>query len=246
MGSPVAPPSPRWRGELGALEPRQAGRVAHARASAGGVACALWGARPPHGAGLRSGRIGHHNAAGTGPRGGQTAGHPARRAAGVARCRGRPADRQERTGPDRRHHGHPEDGHLWVQQAPRTAVADAGDGRAPVSPFLQSAQSAACSRTGQLVRRKGIGADSTTKTAPGERQEAPHGPQRSFATRSIYSRSWRCQYNVERVIANRLRAASHYWPWTTQQLPRRVAEYRRTGGCVNIAASAHSVHFPRY
>ena len=46
-----------------------------------------------------------------------------------ARCRGRPADGQERTGQDRRDHWYPEDGQIWVQQAQGTSVADAGDGR---------------------------------------------------------------------------------------------------------------------
>ena len=42
---------------------------------AGGVPCHLWGARHPHVAGLRSGRLCHRNPEGPGPRGGQTAGH---------------------------------------------------------------------------------------------------------------------------------------------------------------------------
>jgi hypothetical protein len=42
------------------------------------------------------------------PRGDQTAGYPAQGPAGVARCRGRPADGPERTWQDRRHHWYPE------------------------------------------------------------------------------------------------------------------------------------------
>ena len=95
---------------------------------AGGVPCHLWGARHPHVAGLRSGRLCHRNPEGPGPRGVkqlgiQPKGQP------VARCRGRPADGQERTGQDRRDHWYPEDGQIWVQQAQGTSVADAGDGR---------------------------------------------------------------------------------------------------------------------
>src|SRR5205814_615162 len=78
----------------------------------------------------------------------------------------------------------------WVQQAQGTSVADAGDGRSPVYPLLQSEQVHAGSDTGRQVRRKDIGTGRTARTAPVKRkeggQEAPHYPRRSFATRSNY------------------------------------------------------------
>src|SRR5205807_10179219 len=78
----------------------------------------------------------------------------------------------------------------WVQQAQGTSVADAGDGRSPVYPLLQSEQVHAGSDTGRQVRRKDIGTGRTARTAPVKRkeggQEAPHYPRRSFATRSTY------------------------------------------------------------
>ena len=110
--------------------------------------------------------------------------------AGMARCRGRPRDRQKRAWQDRRHHWHPEDGQIWVQQAQGTSVADAGDGRSAVYPLVQSEQVDAGSGTSPQVKRKGIRAARTVQTAPIERQEggqeAAHAPQRSFATRSTY------------------------------------------------------------
>src|SRR5204863_6738817 len=102
----------------------------------------------------------------------------------------RPRDGPERAWQDRRHHWHPEDGQIWVQQAQGTSVADAGDGRSPVYPLLQSEQVHAGSDTGRQVRRKDIGTGRTARTAPVKRkeggQEAPHYPRRSFATRSTY------------------------------------------------------------
>src|SRR5262249_55877504 len=116
--------------------------------------------------------------------------HPAQRPRSVVRCRGRPRDGPERARQDRRDHWHPEDGQIWVQQAPGTSVADAGDGRSAVCPLVQSEQIDAGCGTSQQVKRKGIRTNRPAKTAPIERQEggqeAPHDPQRSFATRSIY------------------------------------------------------------
>jgi hypothetical protein len=50
-------------------------------------------------------------------------------------------------------------------------VTDAGDGRSPLYPLLQSEQADARSRTGRQMRREGIGTGRTAKTAPSERQE---------------------------------------------------------------------------
>src|SRR5712692_83818 len=84
---------------------------------------------------------------------------------------------------------HTEDRQIWVQQAQGTSVADAGDGRSPVYPLLQSEQVHAGSGTDRQVSLKGTGAGRTEKTATVERQEGgqegPHYLQRSFATRSI-------------------------------------------------------------
>src|SRR5207302_6459932 len=116
--------------------------------------------------------------------------HPAQRPRRVARCPSRPRDGPERAWQDRRHHWHPEDRQIWVQQAQGTSVADTGDGRSLVYPLLQSKQVHAGSDPSRQVRRKGIGAGRIKKTTPVERkeggQEAPHYPRRSFATRSIY------------------------------------------------------------
>jgi hypothetical protein len=68
-------------------------------------------------------------------------------------------------------HWHPEDRQIWVQQAQGTSVADAGDGRSPVSPLLQSAQTDAGPGTGRQVRRQGIGVGRTDNTATVERKE---------------------------------------------------------------------------
>jgi hypothetical protein len=50
-------------------------------------------------------------------------------------------------------------------------VADAGDGRSPVYPLLQSEQTDAGSEAGRQVRGKGIRTDRIENPAPVERQE---------------------------------------------------------------------------
>ena len=131
----------------------------------------FWSARDPRVVGLRSGRRCHGHAEGVGPRGGHPDWHPAQRPAGVARCRGRPSNGPERTRQDRRHHWDTEDGQIWVQQAQGTSVADAGDGRPPVYPRLQSEQTDARCGAGQQVRRKDIGAGKTPQTQLPERDK---------------------------------------------------------------------------
>src|SRR5262245_17114401 len=166
----VSPESPRWGVYLWDLDPRGGGRVEDALTGARGVPCDLWGARHTHVACLRSGRICHSHAEGTGPRGGQGDWHSAQGPRGVARCRGRPRDGAQRAWQDRRDHWHPEDGHLWVQQTHGTSVADAGDDRPPVYPLVQSEQIDAGPCTRRQVRNKSIEADRTEQTVTVERQ----------------------------------------------------------------------------
>ncbi len=144
------------------------GKIVHA--GAGGVPRDLWGARHTYVDGLRPGWLCYGDPAGARPRGSQGDRHPAQRPRGVARCRGRPRDGPERARQDRRDHWHAEDGQIWVQQAQGTSVADAGDGRSPVYPLLQSEQVDAGPGPGRQMRIRGIGAGRTTKTAPIERQ----------------------------------------------------------------------------
>jgi hypothetical protein len=113
----------------------------------------------------RGGRC-HSHAEGTGPRGGRTDWHPAQGPAGVARCRGRPSNGPERTWQDRRHHWHPENGQIWVQQARRAPLADAGDGRPPVYSLLQSEQVDARPGTSRQVREKDTGQGEPSKQLP--------------------------------------------------------------------------------
>src|SRR6266511_3004770 len=167
------------------ITPRGSGRVEDALAGAGGVPRNLWGARHTHVGGLRPGRLclGHYQ--GARQRGGQGDWPPAQRPRGVARCRGRPRDGQERARQDRRDHWYPEDRQVWVQQTHGTPLAHAGDGRPAVYPLVQSEQVDAGPGTGRQVRRKGIGADRTEKTTPGERQE---GGQEASVTLKVVLR----------------------------------------------------------
>src|SRR4029434_6274651 len=167
----VSAQSPRWGGWFWGVDPRENRRVKDALAGAGGGPRDLWGAGHAGVGGLRPRWLCHDNAAGTHQRRGQADWYPAQRPRSVARCRGRPRDRQERAWQDRRHHWHPEDGHIGVQQAHGTSVADAGDGRAPVSPLLQSQQTDAGSETGRQVRGQGIRTDSSDNPTTVERQE---------------------------------------------------------------------------
>ena len=184
----VSAESPRRWVCLWDLDPRWGGRVEDALAGAGGVPRHLWSARHTRVDGLRPRRLcpGHRQSARQ--RGRQGDWHSAQRPSGMARCRGRPRDRQKRAWQDRRHHWHPEDGQIWVQQPQGTSVADAGDGRSAVSPLVQSEQVDAGCGTSPQVKRKGLRANRIVQTAPIERQEggqeAAHTPQRSFATRS--------------------------------------------------------------
>src|SRR6266851_5182277 len=166
----VSPESPRWWVYLWDRDPRRGGRVEKALAGAGGVPRDLWCARHPYVDGLRPGWLCYGDPAGARPRGSQGDRHPAQRPRGVARCRGRPRDGPERARQDRRDHWHSEDGQIWVQQAQGTSVADAGDGRSPVYPLLQSEQVDAGPGPGRQMRIRGIGTGRTTKTAPRERQ----------------------------------------------------------------------------
>src|SRR5712692_7652674 len=187
----VSPESPRWGVCLWDVDPWGGGRVEDALTGSGGVPGDLWCAGHAHVGGLRPGRLCHSDREGAGPRGSPGDWHPAQRPRAVVWCRGRPRDGPERARQDRRDHWHPEDGQIGVQQAQGTSVADAGDGRSAVCPLVQSAQVDAGCGTGRQVRRKGMRSRRTEKTAIVERQEgdqeAPHSPQRSFATRSIYS-----------------------------------------------------------
>src|SRR5216684_1446536 len=166
----VSPESSRGWVYLWDRDPRRRGRVENALAGAGGVPRDLWCARHTYVDGLRPGWLCYGDPAGARPRGSQGDRHPAQRPRGVARCRGRPRDGPERARPDRRDHWHSEDGQIWVQQAQGTSVADAGDGRAPVYPLLQSEQVDAGPGLGRQMRIRGIGTGRTTKTAPRERQ----------------------------------------------------------------------------
>src|SRR5713101_1735696 len=190
--------SPRWGVCLWNLDSRGGGRVEDALAGAGGIPGNLWGTGHPRVGGLRPGRLCRGDRKGAGPRGSQGDWHSAQRRRDVACGRGRPRDGPERARQDGRDHWHPEDGQIWVQQAQGTSVADAGDGRAPVYPLLQSEQVYAGPGTSRQMRRKGMGTSRTAKIAPRERQErrqeAPHCLQRSFATRSIYQATQHQKY----------------------------------------------------
>src|SRR4029450_7573972 len=171
VGLAVSAQSSWRRVSLWDRAPRRPGRVEDALTSAGGVPRNLWGAGHACVGGLRPRWLCRDNAAGADRPGGQEDWHPAQRPRSVARCRGRPRDRQERAWKDRRHHWHPEDGQIRVQQAPGTSVADAGDGRSPVYPLLQSEQTDAGSEAGRQGRGKGIRTNRIENPAPVERQE---------------------------------------------------------------------------
>src|SRR4029450_10900613 len=106
------------------------------------------------------------------------------RARGGARCRGRLRHGAQRAWQDGRDHWPPEDGQLWIQQAQGTSVADAGDGRSPVYPRVQSEQVDAGCGTGRQVRRKGVRTRRTEKNSyPREARGRPRGtplPSKEF------------------------------------------------------------------
>jgi len=167
----VSAQSPGWGVCLWDSALRGSRRVDGALAGAGGVPRDLWGAGHAGVGGLRPGRLCHGAREGPGQGGCQGHGHPAPRPRGMARGRGRPRAGQERARQDRREHWHPEDRHIGVQQAQGTAGADAGEGRPPVYPLVQSEQVDAGPGTSRQVRRQGIEAGRTEQTATVERQE---------------------------------------------------------------------------
>src|SRR2546427_503792 len=193
----VSAESPRgwvcfWDGD-----PRGGGRVKDALAGAGGVPRDLWRAGHARVGGLRPGWLCHGSHPGARQRGGQGDWHPAQRPRGVARCRGRPRDGQERARQDRRDHWDTQDRQIWVQQAQRTSVADAGDGRSPVSPRLQSEQTDAGPGTGRQVRRQGIRAGNTDNPATVERTQ---GGQEASATLKGVLRHALCRENTMEIL----------------------------------------------
>src|SRR6267378_8686934 len=185
----LSPESPRGWVCLWDVDPWGGGRVKNALAGAGGVPRDLWCAGHARVGGLRPGRLCYGNRQGARQRGGQADWHPAQSPRGVARCRGRPRDGPERARQDRRDHWHPEDRQIGVQQAQGTSVADAGDGRSPVSPLRQSAQTDAGPGTGRQVRRQGIGVGRTDNTATVERKE---GGQEAPVTLKVVLRHALC------------------------------------------------------
>src|SRR5262249_39017302 len=127
---------------------------------------------------------------------------------GVARCRGRPRDGAQRTWQDRRHHWHPEDGQIRVQQAQGTSVADAGDGWPPVYPLFQSEQIDARPSTSRQVRRKRHrnrqNCQSRSRREGRGRPRCPCFPQGSFATRSNYHAEVSTDFSVSTIGNNTL------------------------------------------
>src|SRR3989454_6135093 len=166
----VAAQSPWGWVYLWDIDLRECRRVEDARASVSDLPRDLWASGHPQVVRLRSGGVCHGNAEGAGPRGGQGDWYSTQGQGSLVCCRGRPRDGQKRTRQDRRDHWHPEDGQVQIQQAQRTSLADAGDGRPSLYPLVQSEQADAGSGPGRQVKIKVIRSERTIKTALVERQ----------------------------------------------------------------------------
>src|SRR5262249_38109049 len=154
---------------LWALVPGGGGRDEDAVRSARGLSRHLWSPSHTRVDGLRPRwrRPVHGGATGSG--GCQADWYSAPGQTALASCRGSPRAGAERARQDRRHHRHPEEREIQVQQAQGTSVADAGDGRSEVYSVVQSEQVDAGCSTGWQIREKGMESDRRGKRVRVER-----------------------------------------------------------------------------